>query len=241
MIQFNLLPDVKLDYIRTKYKKRVVMGVSLITSGVFLAIFIILFINVRVVQKNHMNNLNKDIKTYTNKLQSYKDLDKVLTIQNQLTTLPTLHDNKVISSRLYEYLAQITPAQASISDVTLDLEAKTMKLRGNTDGLTTVNKFVDTIKFTTYKKEDSESSDTKAFSQVVLQSFTIGNPGEANSSSYEINFSYDPVIFANNKKSGDGSNNQVQLIVPKIISTRSETEKPRSLFIPDVQEQGAGQ
>ena len=66
MIQFNLLPDVKLEYIKAKRTKRSVMLVSIIATGVALGISIMLFLTVSVLQKQHINNLNNDIQKYTN-------------------------------------------------------------------------------------------------------------------------------------------------------------------------------
>ena len=46
MIQFNLLPDVKLDYIKSKKNKHLIITSSVIVSGAALAVLIILFMKV---------------------------------------------------------------------------------------------------------------------------------------------------------------------------------------------------
>ncbi len=120
MIQFNLLPDVKIEFLKTRARKRLIMLISAVASAVCLAVFIVLFLFVRVNQPRHMNDLNKDIKANLSKIQSTQDLDKILTIQNQLNSLPALHDKKVVSSRLIDYLTSLTPNQATISDVNVD-------------------------------------------------------------------------------------------------------------------------
>lgn len=233
MTQFNLLPDVKIEFIKTRARKRAIMVFAGLASAVTFGIFIILFLFVRVSQPKNIRDLDKDIKSETSKIQETPDLDKILTIQNQLKALPALHDKKVVSSRIVDYLTSLTPNQATISDVSVDFEATTMSIRGNVDGLATVNKFVDTLKFTDYKVNDENGASGKAFKDVVLQSFAVPTGGQGGSNvSYQISLGFDPAIFAQVKNQKEGSSSPVSLNVPKIISTRSETEKPASLFAP---------
>lgn len=236
MIQFNLLPDVKLDYVRARTRKRLIIGTSLIVSAVFFGLFLMLFLFVQVNQKKYMNDLTKDISKNVKKLQDQKDLNKVLTIQNQLASLPSLHDQKVVSSRLNDYLVQLVPTQATITNITVDFTAGTIEITGQADNLSTVNKFVDTLKFTDYKVNDSSNKEGKAFSEVVLKSFSVDKAkqgAQAGKTTFSVSFKFDPVIFQNIKagQENQGQNN-VTLTVPNIISTRSETEKPAALFSP---------
>ena len=231
MIQFNLLPDVKLQYMKARYRQRLAVTISFLVSGFFLVVMVLLFFFVRVGQTHHMNSLSSDIEATTNQLKETQDLDKILTIQNQLNSLPALHNNKVISSRLFDYLVQLTPKQATISDATLDFELGTINIKGNADSLGTVNKFTDTLKFTDYKSGGAAPLEGKAFSNVVLKSFSITGPeaaGQANKQiTYEIDLNFDPNIFAN-LLDENGKSTDLTLTIPNIISTRSE--KPASLF-----------
>ncbi len=243
MIQFNLLPDVKLQYLKARYRKRLVVGGSTIISALCLLIFSLLLIFVRAEQPRQLRSVDGKIKESQAKLEKNKDLNKVLTIQNQLASLPKLHDDKVISSRLFDYLTQLTPNAATISNVDIDFAAHTMSIKGNADALGTVNKFADTLKFTTYTVPIASSGEKpttgKAFSKVVLSSFSVASSTtsnvsgpQANKASYELTLAFDPAIFVNHKVDVASPIKQVELSVPKIISTRSETEKPASLFVP---------
>ena len=229
MVQFNLLPDVKIDYMKASRTKRIVILAAIGLSALALFIFILLFLIVNVFQKQYLNDLNSDIKSKTSQLQSVNDLDKVLTVQNQLSDLTKLHESKPEASRLYDYLIKLTPNDAKISSVTVDFTGNTMQLGGTATNIETVNKFVDTLKFTDYKQGTTQK---KAFSAVVLTSFSLGKGTGtvAEKSSYSIDLKFDPIIF-------DGTKS-VELITPNIISTRSVTEKPSELF--DTQAQGAG-
>lgn len=218
MIQFNLLPDIKLEYIKTRRVKRVVMtSASLVTGGSLLVLFL-LFAAVNGIQKRHMDALTRDIAKGSQTLRDIPDLNKVLTIQSQLGSLPGLHDAKPVATRLFGYIAQTTPSNLKMNSLDLDFTALTMKVTGEADTLNTVNQFVDTLKFTTYKTEAEGSEAVPAFSAVVLSSF---GRGEKNAT-YEVTFNFDPIIFNND--------NAVALTVPKIITTRSQTEKPGDLF-----------
>jgi Tfp pilus assembly protein PilN len=217
MIQFNLLPDVKQVYIKARRTKRLAIVVASTVGGIAIALFIILFLIVNVVQKRHLSDLNADIKTSSAQLENTPDLNKILTIQNQLNSLPALHAQKAIASRLPGYLAKLTPAKVSINKLQIDFAAKTMTITGTADSLSTVNQYADTLKFTKYTLAGS-TDQTPAFSNVVLSSF-----GRADkTTTYNITCTFDFAIF--------DYANTVKLSVPKIITTRSETEKPGALF-----------
>ena len=95
MIQFNLLPDVKLEFIKARRLKRLVVMGSVGFSALALFILILVLVSVDVVQKKSLHDLNKDIQSNSTQLKSIPDLDKILTVQNQLGTLTSLHDHDI--------------------------------------------------------------------------------------------------------------------------------------------------
>src|SRR4051812_16420863 len=119
-VQFNLLPDVKLEFAKQQRAKRFVYTISALASAAAIAVFIISFVSVNIFQKKLLDNAGKDITSYTQKIKSIPDLDKVLTIQNQLNSLPALHQQKHYTSRLFIYLPQITPTSVNISKIDID-------------------------------------------------------------------------------------------------------------------------
>ncbi|MGZ6005301.1 MAG: PilN domain-containing protein [Candidatus Saccharimonadales bacterium] len=216
MLQFNLLPDVKMEYIRAQRLKQTVVSISAVVAGAALTLLILLFLVVDVFQKAHLKDVNTDIATNTSKLQSITDLNKILTVQNQLNSLPALHAQKPVASRLFNYIGQVVPAKVNISSLNLDFTQKVIQLNGTADSISTVNKFVDTLKFATYA---SGGSNKKAFSNVVLSSFSRSDKD----ASYAINLNFDSAIF-------DVSQNITSLTVPNIITTRSELDAPTTVF-----------
>lgn len=218
MIQFNLLPDVKLEFIKAERTKRLVTSVATLASVVSIAIFLLLLLIVDGVQKKNLSDLDKDIKSNTSQLSNTPNLNKILTVQSQLDSLPALHDQKPIASRLFQYLGQVTPSSVTISNVQTDFDAHTITITGQAANLDAVNTLVDTLKFTNYTSDKSTSSDTKAFTDVVLSSFDRTDTG----ANYTVTFTYDPAIF--------DAQQTVSLKVPVTVTTRSVTEQPNSLF-----------
>lgn len=217
MIQFNLLPNIKMQYIKARRQQHLVVLVSVLSMLAALTIFVLLIVVVDVVQKKNLSDLNRDIQTSSQQLKDTPNLNKILTVQNQLKSLPELHNQKPVSSRLFKYMSQLTPTSATIAKLDVDFDQNTLSISGSADTLTTVNRFADTLKFTNYQL--SNSSGTKpAFSNVVLANFGRDSKG----ATYTITTKFDPTIF---REDSDPT-----LTVPNIISTRSEVEQPSALF-----------
>jgi len=242
MIEFNLLPDVKLQYIKARAKKRFAIVASILVSGTAVAVLVLLFSAVQIFQKQHLNNLTEDIKKQTQELKDIPELNKVLTLQSQLTSLSTLHDQKPGTSRLFGYLQQFTPVDVSITSLTLNHLENKIVIEGEGVSITSANIFVDTLKFTDFKipvldekgqqqvndKGEPQFEVKRAFSKVVLSNFTVSPraelPGGPKLSKFSVTLNFDPVLFDHTK--------QVTLEIPKgKITTRSEIEKPGPLFI----------
>ncbi|MGH7142478.1 MAG: PilN domain-containing protein [Candidatus Saccharimonadales bacterium] len=192
MIQFNLLPDVKQVYIKTQRIKRFVIGGSLVISAAAIFIFLVLLFSVYIVQKGNISNLNSTIQTDSNTLKNTPNLSTMLTVQSHLNSLPTLDSQDPAVSRLFGFISQLTPTQATISDLQVDFTQNTTTISGNAPNLEVVNTYVDNLKFTSYTV-NGQSSSQNAFSSVVLSSFTL-NPTSA---TYSITLSFDPTIFNN--------------------------------------------
>jgi hypothetical protein len=216
MIQFNLLPDIKLEYIKAERTRLLVIALSAIVTVVSVLVFLS-FLSLTAVHHKRISNFNTKINSDNSKVENQTDINKVLTVQNQLESLTALHAGKPAATRLADYLNETTPVSANINSFSIDFTQQTMDITGTADSLSTVNKYVDTLKFTTYTTS-STSGSKEAFSNVVLSSFGLTQ----HEASYTVNLSYDPVIF--------DITQDVQLTVPNQITTRSETSQPTDLF-----------
>lgn len=232
MIQFNLLPDVKLEYIKARRARRLIIGISVITVGISIGILVLVF-SVGALQKKHLHDLSADITKESKQLENVPQLNKILTVQNQLLSLSGLHDGKPSATRLFGYLNELTPANVNISSFKIDFVEHTVTIQGDADALASVNKYIDTLKFTTYHEDKETSDKPKAFSDVVLSSFGVANAnqGKGNSApqpkaTYSITLSYDEQLFDITKN--------IALTVPKLITTRSQLDQPTDLFTPPI-------
>jgi len=218
MIQFNLLPDIKQQYLKAQRQKHLVMFISTVAIIAAVAIFVVLLLVVQVWQKKSISDLNTDIKRYSKELTNTSDLNKILTVQNQLKSLTALHDKKAVATRTFSYITQVTPQQASISKLNLDFALNTISISGSANSLETVNTYVDTLKFTKYNTTGDSSTSGNAFTNVVLSTFGR----TSNGATYTVTASFNPIIFSENQS--------VSLNVPQTTTTRSVTEQPTDLF-----------
>lgn len=221
MIQFNLLPDVKLDFIRAQRTRRLVLGASIIVSAASLGL-LILMLSIDGLQRKHLSDLSKDIVSQSQTLKAKPNINGILTVQNQLESLTALHDGKPAATRLFTYLNSVTPASVSVSSFSIDFTQGTITVGGNADSLSTVNQFIDTLKLTTYTVDGSTTA-VPAFSNVVLTSFGVStNAKDKNqAASYSITLTYDKTIFDITKK--------VTLSVPT-ITTHAQLQTPTDIF-----------
>jgi Tfp pilus assembly protein PilN len=235
-LQFNLLPDVKQEYLKTKRTKRTVITASAVASIIALFILLTMITTVYVVNKKQLNDADSDIKKYSKQLQDVKNLDKILTIQNQLTSLQQLHQSKHKMSRIYTYLPQVTPAHVCISQLSIDTTSTTMNFQGTSESQKSINTFVDTLKFTKYKL-GGQNSGKYAFPSVIesqfgISSTTSSSQKTANSAQcqgapapagYQLIVKYDPTLFSNSS--------DVTLDVPVgLVTTRSVLDNPSNIF-----------
>lgn len=222
MIQLNLLPDVKLFYIKAQRQRRLVISVSIIVS-IAAVVLLLLMLSVDGLQRKHLGDLTNDINNENTQLQKKPNINKILTVQNQLQSLTALHDQKPAASRVFTYLNQVTPASVSITSFTIDFTQNTATIIGTSDSLSNVNQYVDTLKIVTYTSDTTHKA-TPAFGNVVLSSFGL-NTGAKDSSqaaSYTITLSYDKTIFDITQK--------VTLSIPNTTTTRTQISQPSDLF-----------
>ncbi len=225
MLQLNLLPDVKQEYIKAENQRRLVISVSVIVTAASIGLLALL-LSMGALQKKHINDLTVDIESNSKELKAKKEISRILTVQNQLNSLTSLHASKPAVARVFDYLNQVTPASIDITSMTVDFNAKTISITGNTAALSDVNKYIDTLKFTKYKSDAIPGPDQLAFSNVVMSNFAIGTSGAGQNkdkpATYTITLAYEPNIF--------DITQQITLTVPKTTTTRSNSDSPSELF-----------
>jgi len=147
-----------------------VVAISIVVSIISITVLTLLIVYINVVQKNSIKSLTKDINSKITVLNQNTNLNKILTIQKQASVIPNIQSQLYQSSRVFNYMAQLTPSNAKISTISVDFSKSSISVNGSADSLATVNQFVDTLKFTTYTS--SEKNLGTAFSGVILNSFS---------------------------------------------------------------------
>ncbi len=218
-IQFNLLPDVKETYITAQKNRKTVITIALLVTAASIAIFILVLFSVDVVQKKQLSDADNQVKAATTQLENVPNINKIITIQNQLQTLSTLHQSKHAVSRIFTYMPQLTPASANVGTLSLDLSSNTLQINGTADSQFTVNAYIDTLKFATYKMNASDSVH-QAFPSVTLTGFSVAQ----GKSSYSISATFDPALFSSPLSPAP------TLIVKNQVTTRSVQDDPSNVF-----------
>lgn len=189
MVQFNLLPDVKLQYIKTQRTKHLVTFVATVAGVIAVGLLLFSMFVVYVVQKQLITNLNADIATSSKQLKAIPNIDTMLTVQKQLDTLTGLHEKKPVMSRVFPYLQKLTPQTVSLNKLQIDNTANTVMLGGTADSLDTVKVYANALKAATYTIDGGSAQ--KAFSEVVLSSFSRDSKG----ANFTIAAKFDPKLF----------------------------------------------
>jgi hypothetical protein len=221
MIQFNLLPDIKLAYIKAQRQRRLVVSISLLIC-IASVLLLALLLSVDGLQHKHLNDLKRDIDRESKALSSEPNINTILTVQHQLASLPDLDDQKPVVERLFDYMNQVTPAQVSINDLQVDFTSQNFNITGTADAISSITQYVNTLKLTTYVTS-SNKTPQPAFTNVVLTSFGLNSTGQDRSqaASYQITLNADPTIF--------DATEQVHLTVPTVV-TRAQLPNPTDLF-----------
>jgi len=237
MTQFNLLPEIKLEYLKAEKERRLVVGITALVTVISIIIAITLY-SLTLIQKNQINNYAADINEQGRIITGQKNLNDLLTVQNQIGTITSLHNQDPAVSNLAGYLDQLIPVNASITNLTISFNSgsnaslggatsNSVTLSGSANSLATVNQLVDILKYATFRVKGTPGSQ-QAFSSVVLTSFGITTTTTTSNvsgpaASYTINFNFDPTLF--------NITDQVSLNVPSIVATRSQLEQPKDLFV----------
>lgn len=148
MIEINLVPDVKQELLKAQRLRAAVVSVSVVVSIIALAAVAILLIYVYGVQFGRNVYLDGQIKNKAAELAKVEDLSSMVTIQNQLAKVTDLHANKNITSRVFDMLSASIPDgpnSVQVSQLDLDIEAKTVRIEGQTRGFDSMEVFKKTV------------------------------------------------------------------------------------------------
>jgi hypothetical protein len=227
MIQLNLLPDLKKEFIKAQKTKSVVISTSILVTIGAVGLSVLLFIYVTFLQQLQINLATDDIKSKSSELTSIQDVDKYLTVQAQLAALPNLHNAKGSYDRLFNFLAVLNPSapnNINLANLQLTADTKALIFSGTTASFETLNVFVDTLKNAeiSYKVNgQGETLTDKMFDQVLIQTSGLSRVSNKNVVSFTIKTIYKDSVF-------NVQNTDITPKVPNITTTQSVTQSPKS-------------
>ncbi len=227
MIQLNLLPDVKKEFLRSQRVKRTVIGISILVTIGAVALTAILFATVYFAQPGLIAIKSDEIQDRYKELKEVKDIDKYLTIQNQLAALPELHENKAMYSRLFSFLKTLNPAPPDnirLSSLQINEEEKSILFTGTTSSFKSFNVFQDTLRKAQMTFKEAGSDEERTEPLFTENGITIENQSLATSQGKtEVSFSLRAVY---NEAAFKFTSDDVGLKVPTAQTSQSVTGTP---------------
>lgn len=232
MIQINLIPDVKKEYLRAQRTRNITISISIIVGLAAIGLVALLGVILGgqyVVDMRAQNRIDEEYQ----KLASVEDLPDILTIQNQLTKLPDQHVNSTQDSRLFTVINAVNPAapnDVTFSSVELDPENSIVTLEGSaTGGYPAVEALKKTIESTNfeYRTLDTDEVQTEPLAHNVGVADTTY--GEDNTGAkvlrFTLSFEYAEGLFTNTVT-------DARIISPtqRVDVTDSRVRVPESLF-----------
>ena len=121
--EINLVPDIKGEMIKTLKLRNFVLFVCLIVIAASVGITIVLAV-IMGGQQLAIDGKKDVLDLYSEKVNSYSDLNKFLTIKDQLGNIATLTENKTVSSRTFNIIPALIPTGPDtirISSLNIDL------------------------------------------------------------------------------------------------------------------------
>jgi hypothetical protein len=182
------------------------------------------------VQQLQINLASDNIKRELTNLKAVENIDKYLTIQNQLKSLPALHTAKGNTSRIFDFLSVVNPSapnNVTLGSLQMTMADHSLVLTGSTATFETLNVFVDTLKNAQVSyKQDGQGDPIKQnmFDSVTIQAAGFMKSGSAtNIVGFTIKTTFQDSVFAD-------TNTDVTASVPNITTTSSVTQSPTPVF-----------
>lgn len=240
MIEINLIPDVKREYLRAERMRNLVVSVSIIAGlaalGIVLLVGLLLLGQV-AREKIAQGQIDSEYK----KLSEVKDLSDLVTIQNQLSKISSINSSRSVDSRLFDVLSAVNPKapnDVKYTSVKLDPSTNTLSVEGTaTGGYSAVETLKKTITNATFRTtSDGATSDQPLVSDIQIGSTSFGVDSSGQRVvTFTLTMTYAQGLFDNTVK-------DARVVVPtgSINVTDSRTRVPDSLFTTNTVQEDKG-
>ncbi|MCP9465825.1 MAG: hypothetical protein NNC22_00235 [Candidatus Nanosynbacter sp. P5B_S4_bin.39.1] len=231
MIEINLLPNVKRELLKTRAMRNRVISISFLVGGASIATVVVLalILGSQIAAEAVQSGVIKD---RNDKLMAVEDLNKVVTIQNQLTKINEQHSGKKINSRVFDVVTAVNPVapnNVSFSDIKVNPESKTITLEGSAvNGYSALETLKKTILNTKVQTTDGDKSSEVSLTKEIKDGDTsFGENSEGKKVlQFSFSFEYAEELLA------PANNGTVSVLTPtgKVDVTDSRQGIPDSLF-----------
>jgi Tfp pilus assembly protein PilN len=155
MIEVNLIPDVKLELLKTRRQQKLVVTGSIMVAAISIGIVVLMSMYAFGVQTVADTLADNGIETEAEKLASIEGLPQSLTLQAQLNKLSELEADKQKTSRLFDILSVVVPEGANSVDInrlSLDTDEEIIEIEAQaTNGYEAMEVFKKTLAQTTMR------------------------------------------------------------------------------------------
>ncbi len=233
MLQLNLLPDVKKEFLKAQRTRNSVISICIVVSIIFVGILVVLglLMGGQTIQKNLVTS---DIKKNAATIQNTAEINQYLTVQNQLSQIDTLKADQPTYSRLFDYLQKLNPASPNNVELTSVKVSSTgttgtpdsIELQGSTKDFASLDVFKTTLQSATisYTKSDGEKvKDAPLFTEVVVREASISRSTDSGRVNFTIEVAYNPDAF-------DSSAKSITLTVPNKTTSDADRNAPTNVF-----------
>ena len=231
MIEINLLPNVKRELLKTRVMRNRVISISFLVDGASIAAVVVLalILGSQIAAEAVQNGVIKD---RNDKLMAVEDLNKVVTIQHQLTKINEQHSGKKLNSRIFDVVTAVNPVapnNVSFSDIKVNPGSKTITLEGSAvNGYSALETLKKTILNTKVQTTDGDKSSEVSLTKEIKDGDTsFGENSEGKKVlQFSFSFEYAEELLA------PASNGTVSVLTPtgKVDVTDSRQGIPDSLF-----------
>ena len=231
MIEINLLPNVKRELLKTRAMRNRVISISFLVGGASIAAVVVLalILGSQIAAEAVQNGVIKD---RNDKLMAVEDLNKVVTIQHQLTKINEQHSGKKINSRIFDVVTAVNPVapnNVSFSDIKVNPGSKTITLEGSAvNGYSALETLKKTILNTKVQTTDGDKSSEVSLTKEIKDGDTSFGENSEGKKVLQFSFSFE---YAEELLS-PANNGTVSVLTPtgKVDVTDSRQGIPDSLF-----------
>ncbi len=240
MIQLNLLPDVKKEFLKAQQTKNAVISGAVLVSIVAAGVVALLATTVYGAQSVFISNLKKEIKSNHQTVASKQEINKYLAIQSQLKAVDEASANRSVYARWFEYLPQLNPKppfNITLFSAEIVKDGTSATLIGSGANFEVVNNFKNTLENAklVYFGTDGQKVEKPLFTSVGSGSPSLSNVDGKAVATFDFTLVFEPEAFSL-------STVDPKIEVPKLTTSDGDQNAPKELFsAPPAQTTGSSQ